>query len=168
MTRIPVDGFDFSFPEGWTASKYDEWSFYREQFVKIRNGIKAIDILAVDPDRVAWLIEVKDYSVNPRTKPSDLCDEVAQKVLDTLAALLPAHLNAPVPHEKHLADAVLRTRKVRVVLHLEQPKKHSRLRPRAINPADVQQSLRLRLKPIDAHPKVTELATMRGMPWQVK
>ncbi len=168
MIRLPVDGFVFVFPDGWAPSKYDEWSFYREQFIKIRNGIKAIDVLAVDPGGVAWLIEVKDYGVNLRTKPSDLCDEVAHKVLDTVAALLPAHLNATAPHEQQLAGAALRAPKLRVVLHLEQPKKHSRLRPRAINPADIQQGLRQRLKPIDAHPVVTERAAMDRVPWQVE
>ena len=168
MTRISVDGIDSVFPDGWTPSKYDEWSFYRRQFVKVRDGIKAIDILAVDPDGSAWLIEVKDYRLHPRTKPSELSDEVAQKVLDTLAALLPAHLNATMPDEQHLAGRVLRTRRLRVVLHLEQPKKHSPLRPRAINPADVQQSLRLRLKPIDAHAVVTERDAMDSVPWQIE
>ena len=117
---------------------------------------------------MAWFIEAKDYRVNPRTKPSELSDEIAQKVLDSLAALLPAHLYAADAAERELAGTVLRAPRLRVVLHLEQPKKHSPLRPRAINPADVEQKLRRLLKPIDAHPKVTETSAMRGVPWQVE
>jgi len=168
MIRVEVDGFVFEFPDGWNPSKYDEWSFYRDGFVKVRDGIKAIDVLAVDPDGVAWFIEAKDYRVNPRTKPSELGDEVVQKVLDTLAALLPARLHATKAEEQELADAVLRAPRLRVVLHLEQPEKQSRLFPRAIDPAHVQLKLRQRLKPIDAHPKVTEKSTMRGVPWRVE
>lgn len=167
MIRLPVDGLVFCFPDEWTASKYDEWTFYRKQFARIRNGIKAIDILAVDASATAWLIEVKDYSVNPRTKPSELCDEIAEKVLNTLAALLPAYLNAGNADEQRWAGEALHAKKLRVVLHLEQPEKHSSLRPRAINPADVKQKLRERLKPVDAHPVITERAAMSSVPWQV-
>lgn len=168
MIRVDVDSLVFGFPDDWNPSKYDEWSFYRDRFARIRNGIKAIDVLAVDPSGVAWFIEAKDYRVNPRTKPSELSDEIAQKVLDSLAALLPAHLHAADAAERELAGTVLRAPRLRVVLHLEQPKKHSPLRPRAINPADVEQKLRRLLKPIDAHPKVTETSAMRGVPWQVE
>jgi hypothetical protein len=41
-----------------------------------------------------------------------------------------------------------------VVLHLEQPLKHSRLFPQAIDPASVLQSLKHQLRAIDAHPRV--------------
>ena len=168
MIRVEVDSLVFSFPDDWAVSKYDDWSFYRDHFAKIRNGIKAIDVLAVDPGGVAWFIEAKDYRVNTRTKPSELSDEVARKVLDSLAALLPAQLNAVEAEEQRLASKVLRASRLRVVLHVEQPKKHSPLRPRAIDPADVEQKLRRLLRPIDAHPKVTENGAMRGVPWQVK
>lgn len=168
MIRVEVDGLVFELPDDWNPSKYDEWSFYRDHFIKARDGIKAIDVLAVDPGGVAWFIEAKDYRVNQRTKPSALSDEVVQKVLDTLAALLPARLHAARAEEQDLADAVLRAPRLRVVLHLEQPEKRSKLFPRAIDPAHIEQKLRQRLKPIDAHPKVTEKGAMRGVPWQVK
>jgi hypothetical protein len=168
MIRVEVDGLAFEFPDDWIPTKYDEWSFYRDHFIKVRDGIKAIDVLAVAPDGGAWLIEAKDYRANPRTKPSEPSDEVVQKVLDTLAALLPARLHPAKAEEQRLASAVLRAPRLRVVLHLEQPKKQSRLFPRAIDPAHVEQKLRQRLRPIDAHPKVTESGAMRGVPWQVK
>ena len=58
---------------------------------------------------------------------------------------------------------------LRVVLHLEQPAKHSKLFPRAIDPADIQQKLRKLVKAIDPHPLVTEKATCPDrVPWSVQ
>ena len=94
MPVIIEGNLKFSFPHDWTIAKYDEWSFYRNQFQKVRTGVKAIDILALGPDRCTWFIEVKDYRVHPRTKVVDLAEEVAEKICDTLAVLLPASVNA--------------------------------------------------------------------------
>jgi hypothetical protein len=167
MASINVDGLNFDFPAGWQVSKYDEWAFYRNQFSRMRSGIKALDLVALDPQKTGWLIEVKDYRNNPRTKPSGLGEEVAHKVFDTLAALPPARINAADPAEKGLADDLLKTRRYRVILHLEQPAKHSTLRPRAINPVDVQQKLRQLIKPVDAHPCVVEKGRMGSLAWSV-
>jgi hypothetical protein len=54
-----------------------------------------------------------------------------------------------------------------LILHLEQPAKHSKRFPRAINPANVRQKLRQLLKPIDAHPVVAESARMGTLEWRV-
>lgn len=169
MSIINVDGLDFDFPLGWFVSKYDEWAFYRNQFSRMWNGIKALDLLAVDDASLTtgWLIEVKDYRINPRTKPSDLADEVACKVFDTLAALSPARVNASDLVEADMAKRMVRVKRYRVVLHLEQPAKTSKLRPRAINPADIQLKLRQMLKPVDAHPFVAEKAKMGSLAWKV-
>ncbi|WP_432742521.1 hypothetical protein ABXJ76_17850 [Methylobacter sp. G7] len=167
MQRFNVDGLNFDFPDDWLVSKYDDRSFYRNQFITIKNGIKSLDLLAVDLNKTAWLIEVKDYRLHPRTKPSELGIEVAHKVFDTLAAIIPAKIHATDPDEKQLARAVSASRKLRVVLHLEQPAKHSKLRPRAINPVDVQQKIRQLLKPVDAHPLVVEMGSMNGLEWNV-
>lgn len=166
MQRVNVDGLTFKFPDEWKLGKYDDWSFYRNRFMKMLNGLKALDLLAVCPARTAWLIEVKDYRFHQRTKPSELLDEIAKKVLDTLAAMLPARINAQAD-ERNLSDAISKANKLRVVLHLEQPRKHSRLRPRAINPADVMSQLRKKLKPVDAHPLVVESTNMLGLAWTV-
>jgi hypothetical protein len=167
MPRFNVDGLNFDFPDDWQVDKFDDWVFYRNQFSRMWNGIKSIDVLAVCPAKTAWFIEVKDYRVHQRTKPTELADEVAQKVFDTLAALLPAKINASEDREKSLARSVLEARNLRVILHLEQPAKHSKLRPRAINPADVKQKLRQILKPVDAHPFVVEKANMGSLQWTV-
>jgi len=167
MQRHNVDGLNFDFPDDWQVSKYDDWSFYRKRFARMWNGIKSLDLLAIDTDKTTWLIEVKDYRTNSRTKPSDLGEEVAHKVFDTLSAIIPAKINATHSDEKQFARAVSASRKLRVVLHLEQPEKHSKLRPRAINPADVQQKMRQFLKPVDAHPLVVDMKSMRGLEWHV-
>ncbi|EGV20694.1 hypothetical protein [Thiocapsa marina] len=168
MQRLEIDGLTFDFPDGWRVGRYDNWRFYRNHFGKMWHGIKALDALAVETEssRTAWLIEVKDYRSHDRTKPSALSEEVARKLFDTLSAILPAKLNAAEPDEKRLAQAVCGARRLRVILHLEQPTKRSRLRPHAINPADVQQQLRRLIKPIDAHPRVVSRQTA-GLPWQV-
>ena len=167
MQKFSVDGLYFNFPDGWHVSKYDDWSFYRNQFSRMWNGIKSLDLLALSPAKTAWLIEVKDYRLCQRTKPSELSEEIAKKVFDTLAALLPAKVNAGDAGEVAISRRILDSNKLRVVFHLEQPAKHSKLRPRAINPADVQMKLRQILKPIDAHPILAEMARMGDLEWSV-
>jgi hypothetical protein len=167
MQRHLVDGINFDFTDDWYVSKYDDWSFYRDRFTRMWSGIKSLDLLAIGPEKTAWLIEVKDYRVHQRTKPSHIADEVAHKVFDTLAALLPAKVNADDTTERSMARQINRAKQLRIVLHLEQPTKHSKLFPRAINPADVKQKLRQLLKPIDAHPFVAESSRMGTLEWRV-
>jgi hypothetical protein len=57
--------------------------------------------------------------------------------------------------------------KLKVVLHLEQPNKSSKLFPRIYDPANVKEKLRQLIKPIHAHPKVTEMGMMNGVEWTV-
>jgi len=167
MQSYNVDGLNFDFPEEWKVSKYDGWSFYRNHFAKMWNGIKAVDLLAVDSFGASWLIEVKDYRIHQRTKPSELGEELAYKVFDTLAAMLPAKVHAHDLDEKRMASFIAGCGEIHVILHIEQPRKHSKLFPRAINPAHVQQKIRQLLKPIDAHPKVVEMSAMQSLGWSV-
>lgn len=51
MQRYNVDGLNFDFPDNWQVSQYDNWSFYRNQVARMWNGIKALDLLAVDPKK---------------------------------------------------------------------------------------------------------------------
>ena len=166
VITIQVDSLIFTFPDSWKVCKYDEWAFYRHQFSKMSPGIKAVDLLAIE-SQVIWLIEAKDYRQHPRTKTIDLADEVVQKVLYTLAAMLPAKINASNTSESHFATEVLRGQQLRVVLHLEQPVKTSKLFPRAIDPSKVQLKLRSLIKPIDPHPKVVESNQMQRLQWTV-
>lgn len=163
MPPLNVDGLMFSFPQGWKTSKYDEWSFYRNQFSKQQNNIKAVDVLALAPSQTAFLIEVKDYRHPNTEKPSELAQAIANKVLHTLAALLPAKLHANEFNEQQLAAAILTCTFLRVVAHIEQPARHQPV----IDPADLKQKLRSLLKAIDAHPKVVSMNSMGGLEWTV-
>ncbi|MBF0587298.1 hypothetical protein INT08_09675 [Prosthecochloris sp. N3] len=168
MHVIDVDGLSFEFPDDWKVSKYDDWAFYRKQFSSSYRKYKALDLFAVAPDRTLWLIEAKDFRQHQRKKQVSLWEEMAQKVLDSLAAILPAKVNANDLDEKAFAQGCLDCHRLRVVLHLEQPARHSKLFPRAFRPADVQQKMRQLLKPVDPHPKVVESTAMQGLQWQVK
>jgi hypothetical protein len=167
MPAITEGKLTFTFPEGWQISKYDDWAHYREHFIKVCEGTKAMDIVALEPGACCWLLEVKDYREHRRTKTIDLADEVSEKVRDTVAGLVAAQFCANDADEKAFARKALRATGLRVVLHLEQPAKHSKLFPRAINPTNVRQRLKQLLKSIAPHPRVVEVAEMAGIPWTV-
>ena len=169
MTEIEEGGLGFSFPDHCEAGKYDEWAFYRNQFQPVAGGSKAVDIVCVAED-AAWLIEVKDYRRHPRTKPSDLDDELAGKVRDTLAGLAAASANADCQEERTLARRALAKHRWRVALHLEQPRAPSRLRRRPVDVASVlAKMLSRKLKAVDPHPLVLDRGTRRSdIPWTVQ
>lgn len=167
MPAITEGELTFAFADGWLAEKYDEWSHYRNQFNSVCGGTKAIDMLAIEPQGCCWLLEVKDYRRHRRTKTINLAEEVARKVRDTLAGLVSAQFHANDAGEMAAARRALRSKGIRVVLHLEQPTKPSRLFPRAIDPADIRQRLRQLIKAIDPHPLVVETTRMGRIPWEV-
>ncbi len=103
MQIFSVDGLCFDFPDDWLVTKYDDWAFYRKQFVRMWDGIKAVDLLALSPEGTLYLIEAKDYRRHRREKGLGIADEAAHKAFDTLAALLPAKIRAPDGPER---DAV--------------------------------------------------------------
>ncbi|MFN3631067.1 MAG: hypothetical protein ACK4XK_13595, partial [Casimicrobiaceae bacterium] len=71
-TTLRVEKLTFTFPAGWQASKYDDWSFYRNQFARQYDRIQAVDVVARAPEGTAYLIEVKDYRHPGTEKPSQL------------------------------------------------------------------------------------------------
>lgn len=163
MAVLHVDGLDFDFPNGWDVSKYDEWTYYRNQFSGQMSGLKAVDIIAVTGQKTAYLIEVKDYRHPHAVKPSDLPQAVAEKVVHTLAAMLPARLHATAESERHSAASVLTANQLRLVLHVEQ---HARRVP-IVDPADLKQKLKKLVRAIDPHVKVVSTHSMQQLPWQV-
>jgi len=167
MPTISEGDLTFTFPTNWSAWKYDDWAHYRRQFTKVCVGVKAMDVLALEPNGCCWLVEVKDYRQHPRTKTINLADEVAEKLRDTLAGLVSARFRANDENEREAARLALESTDIRVVLHLEQPEKPSRLYPRAINRANVLQRLKQLIKAIDPHPRVVEKSSMVGIPWNV-
>ena len=168
MTELEVGELTFGFPGNCEATRYDEWEFYRRKFQSIQDGTKAVDIVCVVPGE-AWLIEVKDYREHERTKPSEIADEVAIKVRDTLSGLAAASANAEGDDEKKIAKRALRRGCWRVAPHLEQGDAQERgLWPRVIDDAKLLQKLRSRLRSVDAEAIVVNLATSaRRVPWAV-
>ncbi|MEI6785935.1 MAG: hypothetical protein WCQ21_34040 [Verrucomicrobiota bacterium] len=174
MPRLTEGNLACDFPATWHATKYDDWAFYRNQFsnccndgqspIRALRGTQAVDFLAVDTSQTLWLIELKDYRRHRRTKPERIWTEVALKARDTLAGLFAAKV--AVGHPDHpFATRSLSCTRLRIVLHLEQPRTNSHLFPRAFDPADVQQKLKQLVKAIDAHPRVVELQNMTHVPW---
>ena len=163
MPALDIDGLTFTFPEKWKASKYDEWSFYRNQFAKARDGIKAVDAIAIDENKTGFMIEVKDYRHPDTEKPSQLPAAIADKVLHTLAAMLPAKLYAADPIEQRLAANLLGCSSLRVVAHIELPPRHHAV----VDPADLKQKLRQLLRAVDPHVKVASITNMQGLAWTV-
>lgn len=167
MTVLIEGRLRFEFGTSCLAEKYDDWSFFRNQFQNTCGGAKAVDMVCVAAN-TCWLIEIKDYRLHKRTKPQDLGDEVSIKVRDTLAGLMAAKMNANQATEKHFAKKATSSKWLKVVLHLEQPEKHSKLRPHAIDPAAVKQSLKRQLRAIDAHPSIVNQNTLSAnMTWTV-
>ena len=158
----------FSFPDGCQVHRYDNWSFYRNQFQGVATGCKAVDIVCV-VDNVCWLIEIKDYRQHPRTKAIKIEDELAIKVRDTLAGLAAAAINANDNQERIHAQQALASQKWRVVLHLEQPLAPGGLRRNPIDRAMLLEKLRTKkLKAIDAHPLICDKDSLRPpIPWTV-
>ena len=167
MVQITEGNLTFGFPEGAIVAKYDTCSFYRNQFNSAFGGTKAIDLIYVENNQT-WLIEVKDYRRHNRTKTIDIGDELALKVRDTLAGLAAASFNANDQNEKRIAKQALRTRSIKIVLHIEQPSKHSKLFRQAIDPSKLEMKLKQALRAVDAHPIVVDMNSLTNkMNWKV-
>lgn len=167
MTALREGSLEHRFAPGWIASKYDEWPFYRDHFQHACGGNKAVDFLAQDPDETLWLVELKDYRLHPRTKPIAVADEVAMKVRDSLAGLVAA--SKWHSHHAHAEQAQrhLGAKRMRVVLHYEQPEHGSKLFPRKQELSVLQQKLKQLVRVVDAHPLVVDLESKGRVPWQM-
>lgn len=170
MPEINVDGLLFVFPEGWEVDKFDEWAFYRNQFSKQHNNIKAVDLLALEcSKKTLWLIEVKDFSCHKRDKTVDLSDEIFGKIISTLAALLPAKVNASKIEERNFAKKAIKESNIRVVFQVYQPQKPSKLFPKSFDESDLQKEFNISFKSIDPHALVVDGNDMPDcIPWEVR
>ena len=157
----------FSFANQCNAVAYDQWSFVRNQYQSVCGSTKAVDFLCLDGG-VLWIIEVKDYRLPRTPKPSNLSITVAQKVRDSIAGLVAAKCNADDPYEQRFAQSALRAAQLRVVLHIEQPHKVSKLFPRAVDPGDLKSKIKKLLKAIDPHPEIVDRNSLKSdMHWTV-
>lgn len=163
---LDVDGLRLIPPTAWQFfTKYDGWSYYRRHFKGFAGGQKAVDVLGLAGDGTLWLIEVKDYRRNRRSKPSRIEHEMAAKVANTLAGLAVARVRAD-HQERQMADASMRCSSIRVVLQLAQPAKPSKLFPQVANPVDISIKLKKAVRAIDPHPKcVVGAVASSALPW---
>lgn len=165
---LDIDGKRFMFPEHWEALKYDDPAFHRHQFQNFAGGSKAMDAVALSPHKELWLIEVKDYARQRRSKRESLFEEVAAKVRATLAGLAVARVRANDSREREMADQAMRALKIRVVLHLDQPKHPSRLFPQIVDPCSATLKLRQQLRGVDPHAFCYGTGSAHPtVPWQV-
>lgn len=158
----------FSFPENMKAIKFDDTAFYRNRFLKVRNNIKAIDIIALD-DKKVYFIEIKDYT-HPDTKnikPSDLIEAVINKVIFSLAAILPMKNTADIEIEKEMAKKVSTANEIKVIVHIELPPKRRTLSQSNFDLQAIEIKLRSKLRVIDPHLKITTKDKLLGLPWSV-
>ncbi|CAG1770211.1 hypothetical protein BAC3_00877 [uncultured bacterium] len=159
------------------AIKFDESSFYRNCFGKInikkynpnetQKGVAAVDILAVNGN-TGYLIEIKDYTKpNAKLEIEKLIEVVANKVISTLAAILPMKNNASIPEEKDIAALFSKTNEIRIFLHIEFPPLSKLEQEASSDYQIIQTKLKSKLQYIDENPKVvtTEEA---DYPWSVK
>lgn len=159
--EFKIYSLTFIFPSNWLVSKYDEWNFYKNQFQK--NNIKAIDVIAIDENDL-YLIEVKDYRRFKRIKSESLDDELQLKVLHTLAALLPAKLNA-LDDEKKFATQTLNCARIFLLFYIEGDNFRSKKFNANEFRMNLQKALRLKLKSIDPHLKVVNKDSK--IPWKL-
>ncbi len=114
-----------------------------------------------------YLLEVKDYTTDPRTKPLDLVEELSIKVRDTLSLLMAGAANDTTGSEG--IGAFVRVgampSKIRVILHLEQPMNPSRLFPGATLKANFEDKLKKSLRCVDSHPRVVSTRSS-NLPWK--
>jgi len=167
MTEI--DGKRFSFPQGWLVLKYDNSAFHRRQFQSFAGGSKAVDAVAVTNQHTVWLIEVKDYRRQRRSKHGTVFAEVAAKVLATLAGLATARVRANNDDERDFAEQAMYCQNIRIALHLDQPRNPSRLFPNVVDPRTATQLLRKEVQAVDRHAVCYGSGVNAGnLPWSVE
>jgi len=156
--------FSFEFD----AVKFDNTLYYRDCFNKIKNGTKAIDILAVKGN-TGYLIEIRDYS-HPDTQDKkliDLIEGILNKVISTLAAILPMRNNASIDSEKDIATLFSKTNEIKIFLHIELPPPESALEQSSWSHQKIQMKLKNRLRAIDTDPQVVAKQYPDKFPWKV-
>lgn len=172
--RFIEGGLTFFFPEDWNVCRPEDTSFYSRHFSNFCGGCKEMDFLAYDPSQnTLWLIEVKDYRQHPRTKPTNLIDEVAKKTRDVFAMLPVARLRdramtgRPQLQVGEFWQRASAATELRVVLHCELPISRSRLFPGVKDAANLLTKLRQQMRVVDPHSVFTDKNRSSVLPWSV-
>lgn len=166
---VEIDGFLLTFQAGWATWAFDSSTFYRKHFQAFDGGTKAVDLLALSSEGLLWLVEVKDYRRQRRTKVGSVYDEVASKVIGTLAGIFAASVNANDPQELKFSQEAVRCNRIRVALLLAQSTRSSRLFPQVIDPLDAQDKLRRLLRAVDRRAICVSGSIREAqLPWQTR
>jgi hypothetical protein len=123
-------GFDeealhFEFDDTWQVVQYDAEPIFQQGIKKVQ-GTHDVDFVALRAGKQLFLIEVKDFrgyriQNKKRISNGELADLVAQKVRDTVAALVGARRCRPDDETwRQLARALEPVHEIRVVLWLEE------------------------------------------------
>ena len=169
MPRVVEGSITFDFPIGFVVQKLDDTTFYKKHFQSFAQGAKAVDFLAFDPkESELWLLEVKDYRAHGRIKTITVYDEIAQKVFSSLACLLAMRANAVIQGEQNFAELATKQIRLKVVLHLEQIAKPTKLRPQVVDPANCRIKLRQKVRSIDSKAEFSSIALSRNVPWKAQ
>jgi cysteine--tRNA ligase len=165
---IQEDSLTFTFSENVDASKYDQWSHYRNQFKdKCSKDNKAVDFIAFEEkESTLWLCEIKDFRMGTRSRDKlPLEKEIAQKVRDTLAGIVSAKFRANDPDEKKFAENSLKCKNIRVILHIEQSSEMRQI----YDLKDLRDKLRKLLRAVDPHVdvKTTTQSNQNNVPWTI-
>lgn len=167
MTTITEGQLTFEFDKSLSVLKYDESSYYQNQFQnKCHTGNKAVDIIVCDKKEL-WLIEIKDFRMDDRNPDKmPFANELSKKVRDSLAGIFGAKFYVHTDNnEKDLFNAMNACQKIYFVLHIEQPKQKM-----IYDIADIKQKLKNLLKAIN--PKIIivnkDNTTQFGVPWSVR
>ncbi len=169
MTKLSEGKFNYIFPAGWQAIKWDDTDFHQQLFQSFGGTSKSAEFVAFNENKAElWLIECKDFRAGGRSKAVALCDEIAQKFKATLAGLVCAR-NTDNDEIRRFARSALKKVAIRCVVHWEHPLKPHCLWPQEnMSRGDMRDKLRQRLKVADPHAELgnhQQLGTI--MPWKI-
>jgi hypothetical protein len=176
--EIKENALTFDFPDGFLVQKLDDTTFYRKHFNGLvsgeksqdkKLGVKSVDFVVFHPQQdELWLLEVKDYRANQRLKSIGVFDELAQKIISSLACLVAMQANANTEQDKDFAQKALQKIRLRIVLHLEQPSKPNKNHPVVLDPKIALETIRRRLRAVDSKALVSSIGILGAVPWTVK
>ncbi|MEY4243342.1 MAG: hypothetical protein RLZZ245_927 [Verrucomicrobiota bacterium] len=162
------DRIRFEFPDGWEVLRPEKASYYTRRFQSFAGGCKEMDFILFDPvNRVLWFLEVKDYTTNPRIKKQCVFEEIAEKIRDSLALLLAGSVREDPSNGgvRSFMDVCAIPNAIKIVLHLEQPLKPSKMFPGVKIEADATQKLRAKVKAVDPRARVSSTSST-DMEWR--
>lgn len=170
MPRYREGQFCYEFDDKWEVQKWDDSAFHKQRFQSFGGSSKAVEFVAFHKEKNdLWLIECKDFRAYGRARTTvELCDEIAQKVRSTLAALVCAR-NHTDERLRTFARKALRKTTIRCIVHWEHPLKPHRLWPAAMmDRGSIRDKLRQRLAVADPMADIGNESQLNAtMPWKI-